>query len=178
MKTTSFLIVLTFFFIAQLSFAQVYKWVDEKGAVHYTDDILQVPEKNRPTTERMGNVEEKSEPKVQIDASPSKKKEEPYKDRLGRGEEYWKERTESWKKKLASAQDKVEDLRMKYNDLTEKLNASKSSVERATFRNERDQVKNELDKYKQQVEEAKIMLDKKLPEEAQLYKAKPEWLKP
>jgi phage-related minor tail protein len=67
---------------------------------------------------------------------------------------------------------------MKYNDLTEKLNASKSSVERATFRNERDQVKNELDKYKQQVEEAKIMLDKKLPEEAQLYKAKPEWLKP
>ena len=178
MKTTSFLIFITSFFIAQLSFAQVYKWVDEKGNVHYTDDILQVPEKNRPKTERLGDVEEKSEPKVQIDTSPSKKKEEPYKDRLGRGEEYWKERTESWKKKLASAQDNVENLRLKYNDLTEKFNASKSSAERATLRNERDLLKNEIDKYKQQVEEAKIMLDKKLPEEALLYKAKPEWLKP
>src|SRR4030042_4226121 len=176
MKTTSFLIFLTSFFIAQLTFAQVYKWVDEKGDVHYTDDILQVPEKNRPKTEKMGNMEEKPEPKVQSETSPSPKKEEPYKDRLGRGEEYWKERTESWKKKLASGQDKVENLGLKYNDLTEKYNASKSSVERATLRNERDQVKNEIDKYKQEVEEAKIMLEKNLPEEAQLYKAKPEWL--
>jgi hypothetical protein len=178
MKTTSFLVFLASFFIVQLSFAQVYKWVDERGNVHYTDDVLQVPEKNRPKTERLGEVEEKSEPKVQIETSPSKKKEEPYKDRLGRGEEYWKERTESWKRKLASAQDNVENLRLKYNDLTEKFNASKSSAERATLRNERDLLKIEIDKYKQQVEESKIMLDKKLPEEAQLYKAKPEWIKP
>ncbi len=178
MKTIRVLIVLASVLIAQLSFAQVYKWVDEKGGVHFTDDILQVPEKYRSKTEKIGIVEEKAEPKVQNDASPSKKKEEPYKDRLGRGEEYWKEKTESWKKKLSSAQDKVENLRMKYNDLTEKLNASKSSAARATVRNERDQVKRELDIYKQQVEEAKMMLDKRIPEEAQLFRAKPEWAKP
>jgi hypothetical protein len=179
MKTTSLLIILTAVFFAQISSAQVYKWVDEKGVVHFTDDMLQVPEKYRPKTEKMEILGEKPEPKVQGDTPSSTKKEEPYKDRMGRGEEYWKEKMEFWKKKLMTAQDKAENLRMKYNDLTEKLNASNIySTERANLRNERDQIKNEIDKYKQEVEEAKIMLDKKLPEEAQLNKAKPEWVKP
>jgi hypothetical protein len=178
MKTIRVLIVLASVLIAQLSFAQVYKWVDEKGAAHFTDDILQVPDKYRLKTERIEIDQEKPEPKVQNEASPPKKMEQPYKDRLGRGEEFWKEKTEFWKKKLSSAQDRVESLRMRYNDLTEKLNASKSSAERATVRNERDQLRNELDKYKQEVEEVKVMLDKKLPEEAQSYRAKPEWVKP
>jgi hypothetical protein len=34
-----------------------------------------------------------------------------------------------------------------------------------------------MDQHKTQIEEAKNMLDKKIPEEAELYKAKPEWLK-
>jgi len=178
MKTTSLLIILAAIFFVQISSAQVYKWVDEKGVVHFTDDMLQVPEKNRPKTEKMEIIEEKPEPKAQGDTPSDKKKEEPYKDRMGRGEEYWKERMEFWKKKLMTAQEKAENLRMKYNDLTEKLNASKNATERASLRSERDQIKNEIDKYKQDVEESKIMLDKKLPEEAQLNKAKPEWVKP
>jgi len=180
MKTTSLLIILAAIFFVQISSAQVYKWVDEKGVVHFTDDMLQVPEKYRPKTEKMEIVEEKAEPKIEGDTPSSKKKEEPYKDRMGRGEEYWKERMEFWKKKLVTAQDKIEELRIRYNQLSEKLNASISrySAERTALRNERDQVKNEIDKYKQELEEAKIMLDKKLPEEAQLNRAKPEWVKP
>jgi len=178
MKTISLLIILTVVFLAQISTAQVYKWTDEKGVVHFTDDMLQVPEKYRPKTEKMDLSEEKAEPKVQGESASPKKKEEAYKDRMGRGEEYWKERAEAWKKKLMAAQEKAENLRMKYNDLTEKLNASKNSTERATLRTERDQIKTEIDKCKQEVEEAKIMLDKKLPEEAQLNRAKPEWVKP
>jgi len=182
MKTIRILLVPVFIlasiFCGSLSFAQIYKWVDEKGSVHFTDDPLQVPEKYRLKTERIGIVEEKAEPKAQNEASSSKKKEEPFRDRMGRGEEYWKEKVDTWKKRLISAQDKVESLRMRYNDLTEKANASRSSVERATIRNERDQVKSDIEQYRQQVEEAKLMLDKKIPEEAQLYRAKPEWVKP
>jgi len=39
------LIVLTFIlFFSDITFAQVYKWVDEKGVAYFTDDITQVPE--------------------------------------------------------------------------------------------------------------------------------------
>jgi len=166
-------IILFIFFISDISFAEVYKWVDEKGVVYFTDDIMQVPERYRLKAEKIGLPEEKEETKVEGGATP-KKKEETYRDRLGRGEDYWKGRVEEWKKKLREYQDKLEILRAKYNKLTERFNDSKSTAERGNLRRERDQVKNEMDQCKIQIEEAKNMLEKKIPEEAELYKAKPE----
>jgi hypothetical protein len=172
------ILIIIFFilFFSETSFAEVYKWVDEKGVIHFTDDILQIPEKYRPKTEKMMLPEGKEETKIEGDSTP-KKKEEAYRDRLGRGEDYWRGRIEEWKKKLKVYQERVETLRTKYNELTVKFNDSKSTAGRANLRGERDQVKNEMDQYKIQIEEAKIMIDKKIPEEADLYKAKPEWLK-
>jgi len=169
-------IILFIFFISDISFAEVYKWVDEKGVVSFTDDIMQVPERYRLKAEKIGLPEEKEETKVEGGATP-KKKEETYRDRLGRGEDYWKGRVEEWKKKLREYQDKLEILRAKYNKLTERFNDSKSTAERGNLRRERDQVKNEMDQCKIQIEEAKNMIEKKIPEEAELYKAKPEWVR-
>jgi hypothetical protein len=45
------------------------------------------------------------------------------------------------------------------------------------IRKERDQVKSEIDQCNTQIEEARNMLEKKIPEEAELYKAKPDWVK-
>jgi hypothetical protein len=163
-------------FISEISFAQVYKWVDEKGVVYFTDDINLVPEKYRSGAKKIGSSEETGEVKGDGEASP-KRKEDPYKDRLGRGEDYWKGLMEDWKKKLKELQDNSEILRNRYNELTEKYNDSKSTVERGTIRKDRDLVKNEMDQNKIQIEEAKNMIEKKIPEEAELYKAKPEWLK-
>jgi len=162
---------------ADLSYGQVFKWVDDNGTVHFTDDFLQIPGKYRSKSEKIGVPEGGTEPKEQSEASPAKKKEEPYKDRMGRGEEYWRDKIGFWNKKLATAQDKMETLRQKYNDLTDKYNASKGMGDRATIRNERDQIRSEIDLCKQQVEEARTMLDRKIPEEAELYKAKPEWVR-
>jgi chromosome segregation ATPase len=175
MRTLIFIFL--FLFAATLSHAQVYKWVDEKGVVHFTDDFSQIPEKHRQSIEKREPAEEKTETKGEGQA-PQKKEGDDYKDRLGRGEEYWKARVEQSRKKLHSLQEKLESLRLKYNDLTEKFNASKSSVERATIRNEREQIKNQMDELRGQIGETKEMLEKKIPEEASLYKAKPEWVKP
>ncbi len=125
---------------------------------------------------REGVREEKGETKIEGDPS-SKRKEDAYKDQLGRGEEYWKNRVEEWKRKSRTAQEKMEGTRIKYNELTEKFNDSKSSAERNQLRRERDQVKQEMDQYKNQLEEAKTMLERKIPEEAEIYKAKQEWIK-
>jgi len=171
------LFILLFIFVAEISFAEVYKWVDEKGVVHFTDDITQIPAKYRGKIEEIGVEEDKSEVRKEGESLP-KKKDDSYRDSLGRGEEYWKGRVKESKKQLEVLQERVERLRLKYNELTEKFNSSRSSAERATLRNEREQIKSQMDQCKIQFAEVKEILEKKIPEEADLYKAKPEWIRP
>ena len=171
-----YFIIFSVLIMAEISLAEVYKWVDDKGVIYFTDDILQVPEKYRPKTEKIGFPEDREEIKIEGE-STAKRKAAIYKDRLGRGEEYWKGQIEEWRKKLKELQDRLESLRAKYNELTEKFNDSRNTVERGNLRKERDRIKNEMDQCKNQIEEARIMIDKKIPEEAELYKAKPEWVK-
>jgi predicted nucleic acid-binding Zn-ribbon protein len=174
-------LIFLFLFSAQLSYAEVYKWVDEKGGVHFTDDLLQIPEKYRPKVEKLGPSEEQVETKMEGEPLAEKKNkktpEDAYRDQLGRGEQYWKSRVEEWSKKLRDSQDRLNHLRVEYNELTERFNGSKSSVERINLRKERDQIKSEMDRFKNQIEEAKEMLEKKIPEEAEIFKAKQEWIK-
>jgi hypothetical protein len=61
--------------------------------------------------------------------------------------------------------------------LTTKYNDSKSSVERGSLRVERDQIKLEIDQNQAEIEATRIMLEKRIPEEADLFGAKPEWVK-
>ncbi|NWF92029.1 MAG: DUF4124 domain-containing protein [Syntrophaceae bacterium] len=162
--------------LSQPSFAQVYKWVDEKGGVHFTDDITQVPERYRPQIEKLETPEESSNRKLETGSAPAKKGDNG-KDRLGRGQDYWKGRIEEWKKRLKEYQEREINLRIKYNELTERFNNSKSTSERASLRRERDEVKSQMETCKSQIDEAKQMLEKKIPEEAEIFGAKPEWLK-
>ena len=37
--------------IFSVAFGQMYKWVDEKGTVHFTDDVSKIPEKYRTEAE-------------------------------------------------------------------------------------------------------------------------------
>jgi hypothetical protein len=169
--------ILSTFLISQLSFAEIYKWVDEKGAVHFTDDMTQIPEKHRPKAEKIGSSGgENEQTKGEGQISP-KIQEGTYKDRLGRGEDYWKKRVEEWRRKLGEQQDRLTALAYKYNELTMRLNESESLAQRGDILKERSQVKNELDQCRAQIEEAKDMIEKKIPEEGELFKAKPEWVK-
>ena len=171
--------LLLLFGTVSLSSADLYKWVDEKGIVHFTDDLMRVPQEYLPQIERREVTEsDVSEGKTKVENGPvSKKEEDGYRDRLGRSGEYWKGRINEYQMKLKSIQEKIEDLREKYNGLTEKHNQSKSSAERVNLRQERDQVKEELGKLRTEAQEIKTILEKKIPEEAELYKAKPEWIK-
>jgi hypothetical protein len=169
--------ILSTFLISQLSFAEIYKWVDEKGVVHFTDDMTQVPEKYRPKAEEIGSSgADKEGTKGEGQITPKGKEEAPQ-DQLGRGEDYWKGRVEEWKKKLGEEQDRLKTLEIKYNELIMRFNESKSSAEKGDIRKESEQVKNEMDQCRTQIQEARDMIEKKIPEEGELYKAKPEWVK-
>lgn len=171
MKFLLIFLISIIFYSSALSFSEVYKWVDEKGVVHFSDDLTSIPEQYRSRTEKMGLSEEEKK-----DGIAGRKKEEE-KDQLGRGEEYWKSRVNEWRQKMKLAQERLEQLYKKYNELTEKYNESKSLGQRNILRQQRDQIKIEMDQVRVQLEEARHMLERKIPEEAELYKAKPEWIK-
>lgn len=156
--------------------AEVYQWIDEKVVFHFTDNILQVPESYRAESRRIDLLEEKSSIDINM-GSQDKNKEEPLKDSLGRGEEYWKGKIREWKAKLLELQNRLETLRSKYNDLTEKFNDSRNWVERGNLRKLRGEIKKEMDLCRAQISEAKNMIERRIPEEAELFKASTEWLK-
>ncbi len=174
MKTATFFLSI-FFFCTNIAFAETYRWVDEKGNAHYTDDFTQIPEKHRSSVKKLEGGETAEPPKKGTDTPIAK--EPPVRDRLGRGEDYWRGRVEGLRKKIRVLEEKDGSLRLKYNEVTVKFNDSKSSVERANLRTERDQIKAEIDRTKAEMDEARTELEKKIPEEAELFKAKPDWIK-
>jgi len=171
------LIVFLGIFLAFPVNGEVFNWTDAKGTVHFTDDPSLIPEqyRSKALATSVTPGEETSKDLVQ---PPIQKVPEASKDNLGRGEEFWKARVRQVQQAQAKAQEEWEGLRAKYNELTEKHNASKNNVARITIRNERDQVKAQMDECKTRIDEAKKMLEKTIPEEAALFKANPQWLKP
>lgn len=160
----------------RLGLAETYKWVDEKGAVHFTDDLSQVPERYRKGLERIGTLEEREAAPDRETPRAGEKKEAPKEDLLGRGEGYWRGRVKEWREKIKGLEERQEGLRKRYNELVERYNESRSTAERASLRKEREQVKAEMDRNRTELEDARNMLENKIPEEADLFKAKREWL--
>lgn len=72
-------IISSLLFISQLSHAEIYKWVDEKGTVHFTEDPATIPEKyrdkanSRTTEEDLMTPEERLKAKQQYEEEVKEK---------------------------------------------------------------------------------------------------------
>ena len=90
---TSLIIVLALF--VPSSYGEMYKWVDEKGTVHFTDDLSTIPEKNREGAETRKPPKEtptskpKEKPKPSL--APTEKPAEPkgFEVKIERSHETW-----------------------------------------------------------------------------------------
>jgi len=51
-----------FFVIAPLSAAEYYRWIDQNGVVHFTDNLHNIPEKQRASAARMQTKENPKSP--------------------------------------------------------------------------------------------------------------------
>jgi len=78
MKTTMFFIVILMISVSPV-YGEMYKWVDEKGTVHFTDDISSIPEPYRERVEERKAPKETAapEPKAKVSPSPMSKALEP-----------------------------------------------------------------------------------------------------
>ena len=55
--------------------AEVFKWVDDKGTIHFTEDESAIPEKYREQTEKKSTREDSGSPIEKVEKEKSKKKE-------------------------------------------------------------------------------------------------------
>jgi hypothetical protein len=201
MKRMGLIILMGLTFLSfSLAFGQeVYRWVDEQGTVHFTDDLGQVPEKYR------DKIQKKEPPKgppitQPIPPQPAPPQPTPpqplapptgmevekgsgatprQKDILGRGEEWWRAKVNEWNEKLKTAQRNYENTYSEWKSKENELESSKfkpDSVKRKLKAEIKDLEEKTKDREKQ-MDEAKNMLENILPKQAQDYQANPEWLK-
>jgi len=169
---------------------EIYRWVDEKGTVHFADDLTLVPEKYQDQVQKKIAPRETSPTPLPSIAPPQKAtKEVPkrseiqsppvQKDILGRGEEWWKAKVKEWKDKLSNAQKNYDTewnaLKAKEKELAEPK--FKPDSLKRKLKADIKVLEEKVEDWKRQIEEAKNMLDKVLPKEAEDYRADPSWVK-
>ena len=178
--------------LAGLAFSQeVYRWVDEKGIVHFTDDLTLVPEKyrgqvqqetpskepppSRPTSSRPVEPPATLDPGRMTPRGP----EAGQKDALGRGEDWWRAKAREWNGKLTTAQRNYENAYNEWKSKEQELEAStfKPHSVRRKLKAEIDALEEKVKDCEKQVNEAKNMVENVLPKQARDDRANPEWLK-
>lgn len=164
---------------------EIYRWVDEKGTVHFADDFTLVPEKYRDQVQKRKPSEKPSpspaRPLMRPEATgPTPESTPEKKDILGRGEEWWRAKVKEWEDKLQNAQKNYDlaysDLRQKEKELAD-AKFKPDSLKRR-LKAEIKELEGKLKEREKERDEAKNMVEKVLPKEAEDYKADPGWLKP
>jgi septin family protein len=181
MKRLGLLIFFGLIFFCAVSWGQVvYQWTDEKGILHFTDDMSLIPEKYRnQVLEKKGSTEP---PPLPVDTKDKRDKiltpAPKHKDILGRGEEWWRMRVNEWNEKLLNASEKYETAFAEWQAKEKELEESKfkpKSLQRK-LQTEIKFLEDKVKDWEKQMEEAKNMLENVLPKEAVDYHADPKWL--
>jgi hypothetical protein len=193
MKKMALIIAAGFLLYSAAAFGQeVYRWVDEKGIVHFTDDPTLVPEKYR------GQVQQKTPSKEPPPSQPTSsqpveppKRMEPVrktppggpeagqKDMLGRGEEWWRAAAKGWNQKFVTSRTNYENAYNEWKAKEQELEESKFKPDslKRKLKSEIKVLEEKSKDWEKQMNEAKNMIENVLPNQARDYRANPEWLK-
>lgn len=185
MRRTILSILIALIFPSFIALAQeIYRWVDEKGTVHFTDDLGLVPEKYRNQVQKKKTSIEPTpllSPQVttEEDLEKEPKSAPERRDLIGRGEEWWRAKTKEWNEKLLNANKNYETAHAAWKAKEKELEESKfksKSIQRK-LKSETKALEEKANDWKKQMEQAKNMLEKGLPKEAEEFKADPDWIK-
>jgi hypothetical protein len=174
------IILILLAFISPVYAATIYKWVDEKGVVNFTDDYNNVPSSYHDRVEVRHYPAEhyltEGMAPAYTDVSPRKRAEDRT-DLYGRDETWWRDEVRPWREQLKEATANYErfhaEFMAKAEELSDRRFGSRTQYKMDII--ELDQLKEEMFKYRDQIAQAKEMLDK-LWKEAEETKADPAWL--
>lgn len=170
------------------AWAQIYKWTDRQGIVHFTDNPSRIPAEyqsdvevervNPPATPAVPSDDDTkaapSGPAAADDSASSPRQ----RDRLGRGPDYWRMLAQQWSRRLqeyARERDRLQPLARYTRQLA---NATRDVWDRAHLEAEASQLETALTEVQATIKEAETMLQTTLPLEAIQLGADPKWLNP
>jgi len=176
MKKVLFLLFLLVFVSSGYA-ATIYRWVDEKGSVHFADDYTLVPPQYRDQakTEEMEDSQQIGTPPPV--SPPSEKSGVVTRDAYGMGEDYWRDRVRPWQNQLKEAQANIQSVDARIKGLSDGISGRfLSSTQRNMYTSQLQTLNGEKARYEAQANEATEMLNK-MAREAEETKADPAWLK-
>jgi hypothetical protein len=154
--------------------AEYFKWIDERGVVHFTDTEARVPEERKDDVER--RVMPEGRGAAPEGTQSSKGVTEEPRGRYGRGQEFWVNRTTEAKQRQYRAQRKYERLRMEYKKAADGWNTTTSLSKRDEYGKKMDSLEDELRRQREDINRARQMLEITLPEEAARAGVPAEWV--
>ena len=179
MKKYLYLFVILMTFSSPAFGATVYKWLDQRGIVNFTDDLNKVPSAYRSRVET--EVAEETvipTPSAIPQAIALQKNEQVRTDIYGRDETWWKDKVRPWREALKEAEANLEKVNQKFIEEAAALSQVRyGSRTQVKFRIlQLDRTNDERMKYEEKISEANQMLTK-LGKEAEESKANMDWLK-
>ncbi|MFB0506791.1 MAG: DUF4124 domain-containing protein [Thermodesulfobacteriota bacterium] len=160
------------------SYAQVYKWADDSGTIHFTDDPAKVPERYWDRVEEKKTIKEEGQKPSEEGKRPKQRVQRESTDRFGRRESWWRDRASKWWVQLDNATSQHQRITREIEEAEKVLDKARNDGKRRRYRRKIKRLQEEDEKYKAQTEEAKHMLNDVLLDEARIADADPSWLRP
>jgi hypothetical protein len=171
-----------------LTWAQIYKWTDRQGTVHFTDNASRIPPAYRSTVEvekaiaptppvAPSNDHTTAAP-TDLAAPGAPRSSAPQQDRLGRGPDYWRTLAQKWSTQLQRDIQKHDSLQVLYRYTRQLANSTRDVWDRRRLEAEATRLEKVLAEVEAQIKAAETMLQTTLPLEAIQLGADPHWLKP
>jgi len=160
------------------SYAQVYKWTDGSGTVHFTDDPAKVPEQYWDQVEEKKTIKEEGQKPSGEGKWPKRRVQRESTDRFGRRKSWWRDRASKWWAQLEKATPQHQRITKEIEEAEKVLEKARNDGKRRRYRRKIKRLQQEDEKYKAQIEEARHMLNDVLLGEAKLADADPSWLRP
>lgn len=171
------MILLTFTFSFPVYATTIYKWVDERGVINFTDEYHRVPLAFRSRLKTELFVQDEVGTPVPSKVVIAKSNEEMKTDIYGRDETWWKEKVHSWKEQLEEATKNYENVHSAFMAQAEALVrvkfGSKTQYQMVSY--VLSGLTQQLEEYRAQIAKAEEVLDEFL-KEAEKAKTNPEWL--
>lgn len=171
-----------------LAWAQIYKWTDRQGIVHFTDNPSRIPSEYRskvevekalsptPSAATSGHDTKAAQPDLVAPAEPPSTA--PPRDRLGRGPDYWRTLAQKWSTQLQQYSQERDRLQLLYRYTRQLANGTRDVWDRGRLEAEATRLEKAIAGVEAQIKEAETMLQTTLPLEAIQLGADPDWLKP
>ena len=178
-KMKNILVILAVLVLTSTGMAgEYFKWVDERGVVHFTNVPSSVPEEYKGEAERRVMPSEKEAPSgsTRESTGATEATTDERKDRFGRGRDFWVNWTNEARNKLRRAQNDYNRLQREYRQTQRDLERAVSTAQRDAHRNKRDSLRDQMERRREDVRKAREELEVKIPQAASMAGAPAEWV--